>query len=598
MILNFNTNLGTGTTVTLPLAGTVDVDIDWGDESGIQSVSSAGNLTHTYASDGEYTVTITGSLTEFKVKSPIADMAKLVSIDSFGDLGLITVTFKGSTNLTSVPNTLPSTVTSVATMFFGCTSFNDDSISSWDVSNVNLFGLMFSGATSFNRDLDNWDMSSATIAAGMFTNATAFNRTLGTKNMPNLTNITNMFKGATSFNQPIDFVCPSLASAGSLLEDATSFNKPINLSTNLLTSTSGMFKGATSFNQPVSFNLPVATSTTSMFEGATSFNSPVTLILGAGEVLTPGMFLNCTSYEGTDLSINTENVTSTHSMFLGCSKFNGANLVDWDVSKNETANRMFEDCAEFNQDIGEWDTSSMLYCPNMFYGASKFDQDLGSWDMASISGSCNLMFTDSGMSVENYSKTLIGWASQSLQSGINLDASVGYGTSATESRATLVNTYGWNITDGGLLYKIIYTSNARNHLEGETIQYVAFGENGTEISIIDNPIYAFLQWSDGLKTKTRTYTNVQGDLRVSAIFSISGALRPVGSITSDPSISNPSKGGKPPLDLNRGNPNGDVVDNSTGRNPSRNQAKVYNVGSNLSGMGWAPNLLGIQRKNY
>jgi hypothetical protein len=50
-------------------------------------------------------------------------------------------------------------------------------------------------------------------------------------------------------------------------------------------------------------------------------------------------------------------------------------------------------------------------------------------------------------------------------------------------------------------------------------------------------------------------------------------------------------------DTNRGNPNGDVVDNSAGRNPSRDQAKVYNVGTNLSGMAWAPHLAGLQRQD-
>ena len=47
--------------------------------------------------------------------------------------------------------------------------------------------------------------------------------------------------------------------------------------------------------------------------------------------------------------------------------------------------------------------------------------------------------------------------------------------------------------------------------------------------------------------------------------------------------------------LNRGNPLGDVVDNSAGANPSRDPSKVYHVGSNLSGMAKAPHLMGIQR---
>ena len=50
-------------------------------------------------------------------------------------------------------------------------------------------------------------------------------------------------------------------------------------------------------------------------------------------------------------------------------------------------------------------------------------------------------------------------------------------------------------------------------------------------------------------------------------------------------------------DTNKGNPDGNVVDNSEGANPSRDQSKVYNVGSNVRSMAWAPHLLGIQRDN-
>lgn len=63
---------------------------------------------------------------------------------------------------------------------------------------------------------------------------------------------------------------------------------------------------------------------------------------------------------------------------------------------------------------------------------------------------------------------------------------------------------------------------------------------------------------------------------------------------SNPASSAPANAGNVSRDTNRGNPNGDVVDNSEGVNPSRNQAKVYNTGSNLSGMSRPSFLNGIQ----
>jgi hypothetical protein len=45
MSLEFNTNLSEGTTITLPLNGTVDVSVDWGDGN-TELFTSTGNKDH------------------------------------------------------------------------------------------------------------------------------------------------------------------------------------------------------------------------------------------------------------------------------------------------------------------------------------------------------------------------------------------------------------------------------------------------------------------------------------------------------------------------------------------------------------------------
>jgi len=64
MVLQFNTNLSDGTTITLPLYGTVDVTVNWGDGSS-NTYTEAGSQDHTYATEDIYTVEISGSLTQF-----------------------------------------------------------------------------------------------------------------------------------------------------------------------------------------------------------------------------------------------------------------------------------------------------------------------------------------------------------------------------------------------------------------------------------------------------------------------------------------------------------------------------------------------------
>ena len=61
MILEFDTDKGAaGTTVNLPLGGTVNVSVNWGDGSATEFFTTAGDKPHTYSLSGVYTVTITG----------------------------------------------------------------------------------------------------------------------------------------------------------------------------------------------------------------------------------------------------------------------------------------------------------------------------------------------------------------------------------------------------------------------------------------------------------------------------------------------------------------------------------------------------------
>ena len=64
MVLEFNTNLSEGKTITLPLYGTVNATVNWGDGNN-NTYTVEGLQEHTYAAEGTYTVSISGSLTHF-----------------------------------------------------------------------------------------------------------------------------------------------------------------------------------------------------------------------------------------------------------------------------------------------------------------------------------------------------------------------------------------------------------------------------------------------------------------------------------------------------------------------------------------------------
>ena len=210
IVLVFNTDLGSGTTVTIPLKGIVDVVVAWGDGN-ISSYNTAGNYAHTYSAPGAYTVTISGSLTGYG--SSIADNTMLAAVVSWGDTGLTDTSyaFYNATNLVLVPTTIPSSVTDSSYMFAGASSINSD-ISLWNTRSITNMESMFDGATAFNNNIEAWDVSSVTNMTAMFNAATAFNQNLSNWCVTNIpVEPANFSTGSalTVGNIPVWGTCPN-----------------------------------------------------------------------------------------------------------------------------------------------------------------------------------------------------------------------------------------------------------------------------------------------------------------------------------------------------------------------------------------------------
>ena len=193
------------------------VSINWGDGSAAETVSNTGGSTyigHTYASAGTYTIKISGSMTMYGRGSAvdIAGQELLTRIDSFGKLGITSFSyaFRYCTGLTSVPKTLPSTVTNMYQMFYYCSgaAFNPD-VSNWNVSKVTNMYSMFhwcSGA-AFNPDVSNWNVSKVTNMYSMFRECRGakFNPDVSKWDVSNEKNISWMFGycSGASFNPDV-----------------------------------------------------------------------------------------------------------------------------------------------------------------------------------------------------------------------------------------------------------------------------------------------------------------------------------------------------------------------------------------------------------
>lgn len=113
--------------LVLPLDGTVEATVDWGD--GTTDNVTAVRPEHTYAKAGEYYVTVTGKVTKLgnRLSIPVANQSAIVRVIQWGQLGLESLeeAFSGNKGLTQVA--LPgegafAEVTTVEDMFYNCTS--------------------------------------------------------------------------------------------------------------------------------------------------------------------------------------------------------------------------------------------------------------------------------------------------------------------------------------------------------------------------------------------------------------------------------------------------------------------------------------------
>ena len=460
-----------------------DFTIDWGDGT-VETVSGDDpDPSHTYASDGTYTVEITGTFPRMYLdvhgqgEGDAANAKKLASIEQWGTIEWegMAYAFSGAENMTYAATDAPdlsgvttlertfqdakaftgdlsgwdvSGITRMRQLFYGATSFNGD-ISTWDVSGVTDMYRMFAGAESFNQDIGGWDVSSVTSMTRMFAGADSFNQDIGGWDVSSVDSMFRMFNGAESFNQDIGgWDVSSVTDMGGMFNGAGAFNQDLSdWDVSSVTNMTRMFYSADSFQGDIStWDVSNVTRMASMF-GFTDFNGDISGWDVSGARFMDSMFYANGTFNGDISGWDVSSATSMSGMFLSAESFN-QDISGWDVSKVTNMFRMFDGAESFNQDIGGWDVSSVTNMSDMFDGASAFDQDLSGWDVSSVTDMAR-MFTGS-LSRANYNALLAGWSHLTLQNGVTFDVGdTKYTTTRQADRDVLTDTYGWTITDGG-----------------------------------------------------------------------------------------------------------------------------------------------------
>ena len=489
-----------GETITLPyeVAGTYSGTIDWGDSS--TSTNSYANRTHTYATAGTKTISITGVTTGFTFNNTGSKL-NIRTITNWGTLKLGNSGnyFYGCSNLTltTVAGTLDLTGTTfLYQMFSGCSSLTTvNGINSWSTGAVTNMTNMFASCSNFNQALS-FNTASVTTMNNMFIACAIFNSAV-TFNTASVTNMSNMFFACNAFNQPLNFNTGAVTNMSQMFINCVPLNSAITFSSTAnVTSMSGMFQGCNNFNQPLNFNTAAVTNMSNMFSNCTSFNQPLNFNTGAVTTMS-GMFLFCSAFNSAvnftstalvtnmgdmfffcgafnqPLNFNTGAVTNMTQMFNNCTAFNSA------ITFSSTANvtlftSMFRNCTNFNQPINfntaaaqnmsymfsnaaafnqplSFNTGLVNNMEGMFASATAFNQNIGSWNVANVLNFTFFMSTKtpSTFSTTNLDAIYNGWVTVQSSRAITFGTAK-YSAAGTAGRNYLTGTKLWTITDGGL----------------------------------------------------------------------------------------------------------------------------------------------------
>ena len=443
----------------LPLVDTGEYDfyIYWGDGSSNKITSyNDPNITHTYDTTGEKTITIYGKIKGWSFNNE-GDRLKYVDTLDWSALDITgpgafygCENYTGAYSLVNNINTPYISTTDLSDTFAQCTQFNG-AVDNWNISGVLNLSRFFTHCFNFNQPIDSWDVSSVTSMYRLFMYNTRFNQPLLQWDVRNVVNMSQLLDNARSFNQPLDQWEPySLAGPQQgMFSNTFIFNQDLNTWSQWIsgvTDASFMFKRAFAFNGNISdwdvssvryfnqtfacdggsgnFNSDISgwqpsscTNYQLMFWDQPSFNRDIggwSQFFNSNITTTGGMFLNCELFNqnldtwGPKMS----SVSDFSLMFSKATNFNngeqpglsGSPMNTWDISNvsNNGLKGIFSQASSFNQNLDIWgpQLGNITNTADVFNKAVSFNQNLDTWGPY-LSGVVNMSLMFAGTTVFN-----------------------------------------------------------------------------------------------------------------------------------------------------------------------------------------------------
>lgn len=293
------------------------------------------------------------------------------------------------------------------------------------------------------KEVVSWGDVAWTTMEGAFAYCENFNinPNAGVPNLQNVKSMRSMFNGCRSFNSNIeDWDVSNVENMRFIFRLCDEFNQPLN-------------KWGSKLSKVTNFH--------GMFYGCGKFNQPL---------------------DKWDVS----SATDMENMFAYCTVFDQA-LNSWDVRSVKTMGHMFSECHAFNKPLDAWGdkVQNVEDMNGIFYHARSFDQSLGNWQLRK----CKVLsFSQCGMSVENYEKSLQGWAAQpDIAKGVEFVAeNLLYTNAAVAAREKLDDENG---ADWAMYYDLLIPTNLQGNRPfitrwvAEANETLKIGLNGVNLNI-------------------------------------------------------------------------------------------------------------------
>ena len=231
--------------------------------------------------------------------------------------------------------------------------------------------------------------------------------------------------------------------------------------TSLVTTMQSMFDGCTGLTtlDLSAFNTSSVTDVSYMFRSCSGLTTLDVSLFDTAIVTNMGyMFANCSGLTSLDISsFDTAIVTNMSEMFNACTGLTSLDVSSFDTSSVTTMFGMFTYCTGLTSlDVSSFDTAIVTNMGYMFYGCSGLTSMVGveDWAITGLNGTGDLtnFLTDGKMTTAQYDNLLINWEAQA--SGIpamtpSFGASIlTLGGAADTAKQSLINTYGWTVSDG------------------------------------------------------------------------------------------------------------------------------------------------------